>query len=294
VSEAKCPGIALQLERLATMNLRTIEAEVAAQRVAWLEETVPRQARGRSVSPRRAYELLFQDYMGLVLSELPVTHETDSEIAWLSKNPCPTLEACQELSLDTRTVCRGAYEKSTQAFLSWLDPRLRFIRDYKVIRPYAAHCQERIIRLDFDRFMEIAIEEAMFSKKEGNKGYGAVVTMGDRVISRTHDSAVTEGDPSLHAEFKAIREAAAALDRADLCGAVLFSTCEPCPMCMGLAVWANLTSIVYGASIADTAHMGKSRILVDAKEIAARSPNLLEVIGGVLKESCESLYRQDP
>ena len=64
-------------------------------------------------------------------------------------------------------------------------------------------------------------------------------------------------------------------------------------MCTGLAVWANLTSIVYGASTADTARMGRSRILVDATESAARSPNMFEVIGGVLREECESLYAQD-
>ncbi|MFH0917229.1 MAG: nucleoside deaminase [bacterium] len=285
--------IARQAERLATMDLRTIETEVTAQRLAWLEQRSPEQERGRSVSPRDAYGLLFREYMGLALSELPVVHESESEIVWLSKNPCPTLEACRELSLDTRTVCRVVYEKPTQAFLSWLDPQLRFVRDYEVIRPYHPHCRERIVRVDFESFMEIAIEEAMLSKREGNKGYGAVVTLGEQVIARTHDSAVTERDPSLHAEFKAIRQTVAAFGAADLCGAVLFSTCEPCAMCTGLAVWANLTSIVYGASIADTARMGRSRILVDATEIAARSPNMLEVIGGVSREECESLYAQD-
>ena len=83
---------------------------------------------------------------------------------------------------------------------------------------------------------------------EGNKGFGALVALGHLVPAKTHDTATTEGDPGLHVEFKAIRQAVAALGSADLCGAMLYSTCEPCPMCTGLAVWADLTSIVYGFS----------------------------------------------
>jgi len=59
---------------------------------------------------------------------------------------------------------------------------------------------------------------------------------------------------------------------------ILFSTCEPCPMCSSLAVWANLTSIVYGVSIEETVQMGKSRIQVRAKEIVGQSPVMIEVI----------------
>jgi tRNA(Arg) A34 adenosine deaminase TadA len=228
--------------------------------------------------------------MGLSLSDLPVVSESENEITWLSKNRCPTLDACKALGLDTRSVCRSVYEKPTQAFLSWLDPQLRFVRDYEVIRPHAPYCRERILRTDFDSLMEQALEEAALSRTLGNKGYGALVVMGDQVLAKTHDTATTGGDPSLHAEFNAMREASVTSGSNDLCGAVLYSTCEPCPMCTGLAVWANLTTIVYGASIADTARMGRSRILVGAAEIAERAPTMLEVIGGVLKERCEDLY----
>jgi tRNA(adenine34) deaminase len=282
--------VAREIERLRAQDLRMIEAEVTAKRRAWLRRHLPDPASLGEVSPRQAYEYLFRDYMGLSLADLPVISESEREIVWRSKNACPTLEACRALGLDTRSVCRSAYEKPTQAFLSWLDPRLRFLRDYEVIRPRAPHCLERIVLVDFDSFMGQALEEAALSRAEGNKGYGAVLALGDRVLAKTHDTATTEGDPSLHAEFKAIREALAALGSSDLCGAVLYSTCEPCPMCTGLAVWANLTSIVYGASIADTARMGRSRILVGAAEIAERAPTELEVIGGVLKERCEALY----
>ena len=114
--------------------------------------------------------------------------------------------------------------------------------------------------------------------------------MGDQVVARAHDSTGTDCDPSRHGELKAIGEAARRLGTLDLSGALLVSTCEPCPMCAGLAVWANVTTVIYGSSIEDTAAMGRTRIMVGMREIAERSPYSLEVLGGVLKEECDALY----
>jgi len=277
-----------QIERLRRQSYRSIEDEVTRKRLAWFEQRPPEQQ--TPVSPRRAYEVLFGEYMGLALADLPVVRETQDEIVWRSQNPCPTLAACQTLGLDTRRVCRAAYEKSTQAFVSQLDPQLRFLRSYEEIRPYAGYCLERIVRVDFAARMALAVEEARVSRQGGNKGYGAVVVRGERVLGLAHDTAVSERDPSLHAEVNAIRQAVRAAGEADLSGAILFSTCEPCPMCSSLAVWANLTSIVYGVSIAETAVLGKARIQVEARQIVARSPVMIEVIGGVLAETCRGLY----
>lgn len=284
-----------QTERLSAADFRASEKEVTRKRVAWLD------VRGHSrptgwplptppVSLRRAYEMLFFEYMGLHAEDLPVIEESDSRITWLSLNPCPTLEACSRLHLDTRTVCRSVYEKPTQVFLSALDPRLRFVRDYSAIRPHAPYCREGIVRLDLEGLMREAIQEALAARAEGNKGYGAVLVLGDRVLARAHDTISTDRDFSQHGEFKAICQAVEALGGSDLCGALLLSTCEPCPMCTGLAVWANVTTIIYGSSIADTAAMGRTRIMVGAAEIAERSPTVLEVMGGVLKEECDRLY----
>lgn len=282
-SKVKQQGIRLQ-----NSACRTIEREVAKKRIDWFKQN--RLKRQENPSPRTAFELLFFDYMGLSKNDLPVILETQDEITWLSKNNCPTLEACKQLELDTRHVCRAAYEKSTQAFLSQLDPQLRFLRSYEEIRPYADHCKEMIVKVGFEAMMELALEEARISKVEGNKGYGAVVTMGKRIIGQSHDTAITEKDPSLHAEVNAIREASRTIGDGNLCGAILFTTCEPCPMCSSLAVWANLTSIVYGASIQETIQFGRSRINAGSREIVERSPVMIEIFGGVMIEQCRALY----
>jgi tRNA(Arg) A34 adenosine deaminase TadA len=312
------------LERLQHCSFRDIEAEVAQKRRAWFQNNLI-AARLDRPTPRQAFDLLFFDYMGLSPADLPIVSESETEIVWQSANPCPTLEAVKALGLDTRVVCRATTEKSTQAFVSQIDPQLRFLRSYEEIRPYANHCRELIVRVDFEAMMCLALEEAELSRQEGNKGYGAVVVLGQRILSRAHDTAVTQCNPGpnksdsvlaadenppflpldcharragantvqqgLHAEVNAIRHAVHVLGDTNLSGAILFSTREPCPRCSSLAVWANLTTIVYGASIEETAQPGEARLHVSAQEIVEASPATIEVIGGVLRTACLALYR---
>ena len=270
-------------------DLRELEAAVIEKRLRWCRENLAVPKDGPA-TPRQGYETLLLRYLGLAEREAPVVSESDVNISWLSRNRCSTLDACGVLGLATSHVCRAVYEKPAQALLSQLDPELRFMRDYGELRPDHRHCRETIVRVDFEAMMRLAIAEAERSLETGNKGYGAVVAMGDRVLSVAHDTVVSERDPSLHAEVGAIRKAVKTHGEANLCGALLFSTCEPCPMCTALAVWANVTTIVFGASIDQTVQLGKSRIRVSAREIVARSPGWTEVIGGVLADECLDLY----
>jgi tRNA(adenine34) deaminase len=278
------------IERLRCKKYNIIEKEVTEKRLSWLKSNFLPQNKIDHPSPRQAYEMLFFGYMGLPANEVPILQETEDKIVWSSKNRCPTLEACLKLNLDTKKVCRAIYEKSTQALISRLHPQLRFYRDYDEIRPYANHCKEMIIRLDFTKFMGLAIKEAKKSRAEGNKGYGAVVVMGEQILARAHDTAITQQDPGQHAEVNALRQAVKTFADTDLCGAVLFSTCEPCPMCTSLAVWSNISTIVYGISIEETSKLGRTRINISSEEIIKRSPVMIEVVKDVLKEECKKLY----
>lgn len=278
------------IERLQHDGFDAIAADITAKRMAWLDRTLPEKKALDQFTPRDVFELLFFEQMRLERDELPVVSETEEEIVWLSYNRCSLLEACNALGWDTRKVCRPINEKATQAFLSRINPQLRFHRSYEEIRPYVDYCREKIIRIDFDSYMRIAIQEARISKSEGNKGYGAVVVFEDQIVGQVHDTAVTERDPSLHAEVNAIRQAVKTLGDTNLCGAILFSTCEPCPMCASLAVWANVTTIVYGVSIEETAQLGRTRIRVSANHIVEQSPCVIEIIGNVLHDECKILY----
>ncbi len=117
-----------------------------------------------------------------------------------------------------------------------------------------------------------------------------MVVYGKQIIGQAHDTAITENDPSLHAEINAIRQAVKKNGDSNLSGSILFSTCEPCPMCSSLAVWSNLSAIIYGISIEETAQLGKSRILINSQEVIDKSPVSIEVISDVLKSECKRLY----
>ncbi len=274
-------------QRLSRRPFAETERKTQAKRSAWLRQ----RSWPDVVSPRRAFEALFLDYLELDPAQLVVSREGPDEIFWEARNPCPTLAACESLGLDTRTVCRRVSDKPVQAFLSHLDVRLRFVRDYDHLRPHGPFCAEGIVRVDLEAPMAIAIEEARQSRAEGNKGYGAVIVRGKSLLAQAHDTAATDNDPLAHAEVNAIRQAVRVSGHGDLCGALLLATCEPCPMCSSLAVWANLTAVAYGASIEATARLGKTRIMVGVADIAAASPTMLEVIPGVLAERCLDLYR---
>jgi hypothetical protein len=135
-----------QVHRLQNSSYPEIENDVTQKRIAWVLQNRPEGI--WIFSPRQAFALFFFDYMGLSEEDLEVVEESDTKIIWLSRNRCPTLEACAFLKLDTRQVCREAFEKSTQAFFSMLDPYLKFQRSYDDIRPYAPYCREWIVRED--------------------------------------------------------------------------------------------------------------------------------------------------
>jgi tRNA(adenine34) deaminase len=76
-----------------------------------------------------------------------------------------------------------------------------------------------------------------------------------RLVSQAYDTVMRECDPTNHAEVNAIRLATQELGRLSLRGCVLYSTCEPCPMCMSASIWAELDGVVFGASTMEDANL---------------------------------------
>lgn len=111
---------------------------------------------------------------------------------------------------------------------------------------------------------------------EGGAGgpFGAVVVKDGRVIAEGWNQVTSTNDPTAHAEVVAIRRACTALGRFDLRGAVLYTSCEPCPMCLSAAYWARLDAVVYGNARDDAAAIGfDDQFLYDevAKPLETRS-----------------------
>lgn len=139
--------------------------------------------------------------------------------------------------------------------------------------------------------MQVAIEEARISLREGNSGFGAVVVKDDVIWARTRDSEHTACDPTAHAEMNAIREAARKLDR-NFEGCTLIATHEPCPMCATAIVWSGIRSVGFGYSIQDAIQQGRRRINLPCQEIFDRAGIAVTIHPGILKNDCAILYNR--
>ncbi len=108
-------------------------------------------------------------------------------------------------------------------------------------------------------FMQQAIELASKNAtSQGGGPFGAVVVKGGKIISSSGNSVTPDKDPTAHAEVNAIRIACKELDTFDLSGCTLYTSCEPCPMCLSAAYWAKIDKIYYAADRHDAAKAGFS------------------------------------
>lgn len=106
-------------------------------------------------------------------------------------------------------------------------------------------------------YMERAIEEAEKGILKGDGGpFGAVVVFEGQVIGAGHNEVLASKDPTAHAEIVAIRKASQYLNRFDLSDCILYTTCEPCPMCYSAIHWARIPQVIYGATREDAAKAG--------------------------------------
>jgi tRNA(Arg) A34 adenosine deaminase TadA len=106
-------------------------------------------------------------------------------------------------------------------------------------------------------YMNEAIAEAYSGIKNGHGGpFGSVVVKNGQIIGRGHNRVLYKKDPTCHGEMEAIRDACKNLGTHDLSGCELYTTAEPCPMCLGGILWANIKSVYYGCNRTDTDAIG--------------------------------------
>lgn len=158
-------------------------------------------------------------------------------------------------------------------------------------RPGARPKQSPDISADRERMSALIAFTVRSMSTPSPRPFGASIvnTNSGELLLRALNAVAQEFDPSSHAEVRAIRKAAKRLKNVSLAGYTLYSTCEPCPMCMSTALWANLDRVVYGATIAD-ANRHCDQIQIPATEVAARSDMTCTVVGPLLRDECYSLF----
>lgn len=96
----------------------------------------------------------------------------------------------------------------------------------------------------------------------GHGPFGAVVTKNGKIVSEASNEVILSKDPTAHAEVLAIRRASSILKTHDLSDCVLYSSCEPCPMCLGAIYWSGIKKVVYGSGRNDAEKSGFSDRLI--------------------------------
>lgn len=145
--------------------------------------------------------------------------------------------------------------------------------------------------LDEQRMREIYEFTARTLNTSSPVPFGALIVdtkTGERLM-RAVNATRKENDPSSHGETRTVRLACKKLKRPNLAGYTMYSTCEPCPMCMANALWARLDRVVFGATIEDASRYCL-QIHIGAKEVAQRSDMPCIVDGPVLRDLCNKLF----
>ncbi|MBQ5317050.1 MAG: nucleoside deaminase [Oscillospiraceae bacterium] len=108
-----------------------------------------------------------------------------------------------------------------------------------------------------NKFMQIAADEARSGIRAHHGGpFGAVITKDGAVVGRGHNEVIHRNDPTCHGEMMAIHDACKNLGTFDLSGCDIYTTAEPCPMCLGAILWANIGRVFYGCTVEDTDSIG--------------------------------------
>lgn len=144
--------------------------------------------------------------------------------------------------------------------------------------------------MNHEQFMRSALIEA----KKGDLPYGAVIVKDNKVVIRAYNTAQTDNDVSAHGEMNALRAFTKQYGYSlnALSGYTLYTTCEPCPMCAAACIWAGVSTVVFGASIAQMIDLGNEQIDISCKTVFEKGFQKLEIVSGVLADECLELFRQ--
>jgi len=138
--------------------------------------------------------------------------------------------------------------------------------------------------------MRLAIAKAKEGLVAGQSPFGACISRGREVVSCEHNVVWQTTDITAHAEIHAIREACRKLHTIDLSGCMIYSTCEPCPMCFSACHWARISKIFYGASIEDARATGFHELHIPNTQMKRMGGSPVEIAGGFLREETLALF----
>ncbi|MBI3839357.1 MAG: nucleoside deaminase [Planctomycetia bacterium] len=138
--------------------------------------------------------------------------------------------------------------------------------------------------------MLLAIGRAREGIAAGQTPFGCAIALDDEVIGSAHNSVWATTDITAHAEITALRQACSSTRQVHLPGAIVATTCEPCPMCIAALHWARVEAVYYGARIADATAAGFNELHISADDIVRQGGSPIKLVPGILAEECIALF----
>ncbi len=143
-----------------------------------------------------------------------------------------------------------------------------------------------------EKFMQLAIDKTREGIQNGQSPFGCAIVKGEDVVAVTHNTVWLTCDPTAHAEVNCIRAAAKKLNTIDLSGCTMYTTCEPCPMCLTATHWAKIDTCYFGATIADAEDAGFSELTIAAADMVEQGKSPLKVKPGMKWKECAGLFKE--
>lgn len=146
--------------------------------------------------------------------------------------------------------------------------------------------------MNSEDLMRIAIEQARIGIAAGQSPFGCAIAQNGALIAATHNTVLLDTDITAHAEINALRSGCHACRNIFLIGAVVATTCEPCPMCMAALHWARVHTVYYGATIADAMRAGFNELNLPAGQLLDSGNSKVKLVQSPLRDDCAVLFEE--
>lgn len=143
-----------------------------------------------------------------------------------------------------------------------------------------------------NEYMKLAIQEARKGIKNGHGGpFGAVIVKNGEIIGKGHNRVLSKLDPTLHGEIDAIKNACKCVNSINLKGADIYTTGEPCPMCLGAILWANINKVFYGCTIEENEQIGfRDKVFYDSLKLSTQK--IKNKLVQIEHDECKKLFQE--
>ena len=141
-----------------------------------------------------------------------------------------------------------------------------------------------------EQFLREAIRLAGQARAHGNHPFGALLVVDTQIALRAENTVNTDHNPTSHAETNLIKTALALLTPAQLSRATLYTSCEPCAMCVGALYWSGIRKLIYALPCDELARFAGDDFLIPCRELLSRTRDTVEVQGPLLLDEAREVH----